>query len=88
MDEIQSIDANLDLLSDPDIEAAYDRGISDKSHCSSPEKVRRYKRPMRRKLGELGVLPDTVKYNSVSDTQSATCSSSSEENRTLRPVKS
>ena len=44
-------------------------------------------RPVRRKLGESGVLPDTVKYNSVSDIQSATCSSSSEENRTLRPVR-
>ena len=34
---------NLDLLSDPDSETAYDGGILDNSHCSSPEKVRRYK---------------------------------------------
>ena len=58
LDEIQSINANLDLLSDPDSEAAYDGGISDDSHASSPEKVRRYK--MQRKPGESGVLPRTV----------------------------
>ena len=87
LDEIRSINANLDLLSDPDLEAAYDGGISDNSHCSSPEKVRRYKIPMRRKPGESGVLPRTVKSSSVSDTQSVSCSSSSEENRNLRPVR-
>ena len=78
LDKIQSINANLELLSDPDLEAAFDGGISDNSHCSSPEKVRRNKIPMRRKPGESGVLPRTVKSNSVSDTKSVTCSSSSE----------
>ena len=46
LDEIQSINANLDLSSDPDSEAVYDGGILDNTHCSSPEKVRRYKIPM------------------------------------------
>ena len=41
LDEIQSINANLDLLSDLDSQAAFDGGISDNSHCSSPEKVGR-----------------------------------------------
>ena len=86
LDEIRSINANLDLLSDPDSEAAYDGGIWDNSHCSSLEKVRRYKIPMRQKPGESGVLPRTAKSNSISDTQSVTCSSSSEENRNLHPV--
>ena len=44
--EIQSINANLGLLSDPDSEVAYDGGISDNSHSSSSEKVRRYKTQM------------------------------------------
>ena len=49
LDEIRSINANYNLLLDPDSEAAYDGGISDKSHCSSPENVRRYKILMRQK---------------------------------------
>ena len=42
---------------------------------------------IRFRCGESGVLPRTVKSNSVSDTQSVTCSSSSEENRNLRAVR-
>ena len=87
LDKMRSINANLDLLSDSNLEAAYDGGILDNSHCSSPEKVRRYKFPMRRKPGELGVLPRTVKALSISDTQSVTCFSSSEENRNSRPIR-
>ena len=79
LDEIRSINANLDLSSDPDLEAAYDGGISDNSHCSSPEKVRRYEIPMWWKPRESGVLPRTVKSISVLDTQLVTCPSSSEE---------
>ena len=59
------------------LEAAFDGGILDNFHCSSPEKVSRYKIPMWKKQGS----------NSVSDTQSVTCFSSSEENRNLRPVR-
>ena len=87
MYKIRSINANLDLLSDPDSEAAYDGGILDNSHCSSPEKVRRYKIPKRRKPEESAVLPCTVRYISTSDTQSVTCSSSSEVNRNVRLVR-
>ena len=65
---MRSINANLDLLSDLELEEAYDGGILDNSHCSLPEKLRRYKIPMWRKLGESGVLPRIVKSISRSDT--------------------
>ena len=87
LDEIWSINANLELLSDPDSEAAYGEGILDNSHCSSPEKVRKYKTWMWRKPWESGILPCTVKSISISDTQSVTCSSSSKENRHSHPVR-
>ena len=87
LDKIRPFNANLDLFLDRDSGAAYDGGILDNSHCSYPQKVWRYKIPLRGKPGESGVLPRTVKSISVSDTESVTCSSSSEENRNSRPVR-
>ena len=43
--------------------------------------------PLRGKPGESGVLPHSVKSISVSDTETVTYYSSSEENRNLRPVR-
>ena len=48
LNDVQSVDAISDLSSDPVSEAAYDGGISDNSVCSSPDRMKRYRIPMRK----------------------------------------
>ena len=72
----------MELLSNPDLMAASDRGISDNSNFSSSEKVRGYSA-----AAKTGRTRCSVRSNSFSDTKSVTCSSASEENRNLHPVR-
>ena len=87
LDEMLSVDAISDLSSDPGSEAAYDRGISDNSSCSSPSKVSRYIIPMRRKSREPGFLPRTTGSQPSTQSGISTHFTTTDEDRSPRSVR-
>ena len=79
LEEMQSVDAILDLSSDPGSEAAYDGGISGNSSCLSSSEIGKEKISIGPKTGRQDLLPGSSASEAHQSTQPGNLSSTSEE---------